>query len=55
MGLVLLYLEKYLPGPIRERIYVAIYRNSDERRNVDFLVDFLRIQSTTLDPCYLFE
>ncbi|KIH49638.1 hypothetical protein ANCDUO_20287 [Ancylostoma duodenale] len=55
VGLVLLYLEKYLPGPVRERIYVAIYRNSDERRNVDFLVDFLRMSSTPSEPCYLFE
>ncbi|KAK6731844.1 hypothetical protein RB195_007976 [Necator americanus] len=55
IGLVLLYLETYFPGPVRERIYVAIYRNSDERRNVDFLVDFLRVRSSTSDPCYLFE
>ncbi|EYB91544.1 hypothetical protein Y032_0204g1866 [Ancylostoma ceylanicum] len=55
VGLVLLYLEKYLPGPVRERIYVAIYRNSDERRNVDFLVDFLRMSSAPSEPCYLFE
>ncbi|KHJ91760.1 hypothetical protein OESDEN_08364 [Oesophagostomum dentatum] len=55
MGLVVLYLEKYLPGPVRERIYVAVYRNSDERRNVDFLADFLRVHSANSEPCYLFE
>ncbi|KAK6058705.1 hypothetical protein COOONC_03723 [Cooperia oncophora] len=55
IGLVLMYLEKFLPGPIRERIYVAIYRNSDERRNVEFLVDFLKMHATTWEPSYLFE
>lgn len=36
IGMVLLYVEKFLPGTVRERIYVAIYRNSDERRNIEF-------------------
>ncbi|KAJ1374630.1 hypothetical protein KIN20_037361 [Parelaphostrongylus tenuis] len=54
VGLVLLYFEKFLPGALRERIYVAIYRNSDEQRNVDFLVDFLRVNSPSEINC-LFE
>ncbi|VDO60737.1 unnamed protein product [Heligmosomoides polygyrus] len=55
IGMVLLYVEKFLPGTVRERIYVAIYRNSDERRNIEFLVDFLRMHPSTAEPCYLFE
>lgn len=41
-GLLIIYLDTYLPAPIRERIYVAIYRKSDERVNAEFLVDFLK-------------
>ncbi|KIH59025.1 hypothetical protein ANCDUO_10757, partial [Ancylostoma duodenale] len=37
VGLVLLYLEKYLPGPVRERIYVAIYRNRRLMMNDSFV------------------
>ncbi|KAK5977067.1 hypothetical protein GCK32_008829 [Trichostrongylus colubriformis] len=55
IGMVLMYLDNFLPGPIRERIYVAIYRNSDERRNVEFLVDFLKMHPTNSEPCYLFD
>lgn len=41
-GLLLVYMDTYLPAPIRERIYIAIYRKSDSRVNAEFLVDFLR-------------
>lgn len=41
-GLLLIYLDTYLPAPIRERIYIAIYRKSDSRENAEFLVDFLK-------------
>uniref|UniRef100_W6N9H6 Strumpellin domain containing protein n=1 Tax=Haemonchus contortus TaxID=6289 RepID=W6N9H6_HAECO len=55
IGMVLMYIENFLPGPVRERIYVAIYRNSDERRNVEFLADFLRMHPTSSEPSYLFD
>ncbi|PAV78946.1 hypothetical protein WR25_06791 [Diploscapter pachys] len=48
LGLILLYIDKYLPPTLRERIYVAIFRNSDERNNVEFLADFLK-SSTSID------
>ncbi|VDL64614.1 unnamed protein product [Nippostrongylus brasiliensis] len=55
IGIVLLYLERFLPGPVRERLYIAIYRNSDERNNVEFLVDFLRMHPSATETNYLFE
>ncbi|ULU12666.1 hypothetical protein L3Y34_015723 [Caenorhabditis briggsae] len=48
-GLLLIYLDMYLPGPIRERIYIAIYRKSDVRENAEFLVDFLKEVSASND------
>ncbi|CAI2317463.1 unnamed protein product [Caenorhabditis sp. 36 PRJEB53466] len=50
-GLLLIYLDSYLPGPIRERIYVAIYRKSDVRENAEFLVDFLK--ATGANDCMI--
>ncbi|VDL80943.1 unnamed protein product [Nippostrongylus brasiliensis] len=40
IGIVLLYLERFLPGPVRERFYIAIYRN---RR--------LKLSNSFVDKC----
>uniref|UniRef100_A0A1I7XP21 WASH complex subunit strumpellin n=1 Tax=Heterorhabditis bacteriophora TaxID=37862 RepID=A0A1I7XP21_HETBA len=41
LGLVLLYLGKYLPGLVRERIYVSIYRNRRVKINNVFITNCL--------------
>ncbi|CAD6196484.1 unnamed protein product [Caenorhabditis auriculariae] len=51
-GLIVLYIEKYLPGTLRERLYIAIFRNSDDRSNVEFLVDFLRVAVENNDTLF---
>ncbi|CAB3407064.1 unnamed protein product [Caenorhabditis bovis] len=50
-GLVALYVEKFLAAPIRERIFLAIYRRSStHQKTYEFLVDFLRSQKNSSDP-----
>ncbi|CAJ0956773.1 unnamed protein product, partial [Mesorhabditis belari] len=39
---MLILLERKLPGKLAEYLFIAIYRISDDRTNVEFLVDFLR-------------
>lgn len=63
----MLYIDKYLPPTLRERIYVAIFRNryflhlqffdkkihfSDERNNVEFLADFLKSPTSIDDSLF---
>lgn len=49
-GLLIIYLDIYLPAPVRERIYIAIYRKSDVRENAEFLVEFLKATVPGKDP-----
>ncbi|CAI4230006.1 unnamed protein product [Auanema sp. JU1783] len=55
VGMLVYYFNRLLDGSTRERLYVAIYRNSDERRNIDFIVDFLRQEISAFENLVLGE
>jgi WASH complex subunit strumpellin len=41
-GVMLLMMETYLPGPVRERIVVAYYRRSGQTVDVDDIIKLTR-------------